>query len=154
MPGYFDAKEIVPRVWIGSRDDATNPHFMHANSIGMIINCTRDVDAPFSKTILSIRIPVDDDPEYNDVFCKYVRQAVSKMHMFLRQRPGQNILVHCAAGISRSASMVAAFLMSEYQIPAEKSIQFIQTRKPETFYGGVNFKPMLEYIERTIFDKK
>jgi protein tyrosine phosphatase len=150
MSGYFDAKEIVPRIWIGSRADALNPEFMQKHSIGMIVNCTRDVAMPFSRSILSIRIPVDDHPNYNDVFCKYIRPAISKMHMFLRRTRGRNILVHCAAGISRSASTVAAFLMSEYRIPASKSIQFIQSRKPETFHGGVNFRHMLEYVEMSM----
>jgi len=154
MLGYFDAKEIVPRIWIGSKKDALSEDFMRRHSIGMIVNCTVDVDAPFSRSILSMRIPVHDSPGYNDVFVQHVSNVVSKMHMFLRHTTRQNILVHCFAGISRSASLVAAFLMSEYRISMVDAIRFIRSRKRETFGAGVNFMPMLQTIEKTVMKPK
>jgi len=154
MPEYFDAREIVPRVWIGSKKDALSDDFMRRHSIGMIVNCTEDIDAPFSGTILSMRIPVHDNPAYNDIFSQHVSHVVSRMHMFLRHTTGKNILVHCFAGISRSASLVAAFLMSEYRISMIDAIRFIQSRKPETFGAGVNFVPMLQNIEKIVMKQK
>lgn len=154
MPEYYAAKEIVPRIWIGSKKDALSVDFMRDHSIGMIVNCTEDVDAPFANSIVSMRIPVHDNPAWNTVFSKHVSHVVSRMHVFLRQTHGQNILVHCVAGISRSATLVAAFLMTQYRISMNDAIAFIQSRKPETFCAGVNFKPVLQSIESHVLSSR
>jgi protein-tyrosine phosphatase len=50
-------------------------------------------------------------------------------------RSGKGVLVHCFAGVSRSASVVAAFLMAREGLTAAQAMARIRTTKPETFTG-------------------
>ena len=61
---------------------------------------------------------------------------------------GKNILIHCAAGISRSSSVVAAYLIKYHKMEIDNSITFIRTKRPIAFYYGtkVNFKRALKQL--------
>lgn len=54
---------------------------------------------------------------------KYIRDA-------LRSDPEARVLVHCAEGVSRSVSVVAAFLMAAYGWSPKDAIAFIKQRRP------------------------
>ncbi len=43
---------------------------------------------------------------------------------------GRRVYVHCRAGIGRSATVVAAFLMSEYGWTRERAWSFLESRRP------------------------
>ena len=40
-----------------------------------------------------------------------------------------NILVHCSAGLSRSASMIVAWLMIEQKLSLKEAIEFIVEKR-------------------------
>ena len=54
-------------------------------------------------------LPIDDSPEEN--LKKYFKQAIDYIDTALTQNPTNRVLVHCAAGISRSGGIVCAYLM-------------------------------------------
>ena len=41
-----------------------------------------------------------------------------------------NVLVHCTAGVSRSVSIVVAYLMNEKNMSYEKAIDYVRKRRP------------------------
>ncbi len=43
---------------------------------------------------------------------------------------GWNVLVHCAAGISRSATVTTGYLMKKYNWDAPQAFKFLQTARP------------------------
>ena len=43
---------------------------------------------------------------------------------------GQKVLVHCAAGVSRSASIVIAYLMLKHNITFQQAFTHVQKRRP------------------------
>lgn len=45
------------------------------------------------------------------------------------QKSGRNVLVHCAAGVSRSASMVIAYIMVKYNYDYETAKKFVRERR-------------------------
>lgn len=56
---------------------------------------------------------------------------------------GGRVLVHCYAGISRSAAIITAFLMSEHKISAECANQLVRKAK-YNIYPNPGFKQQLE----------
>lgn len=47
----------------------------------------------------------------------------------LNSNPEARVLVHCAEGVSRSVSVVAAFLMAQYNWAPLDAVQFIKSKR-------------------------
>jgi protein-tyrosine phosphatase len=138
MVEFYPAKQVVPRIWVGSMQDASSSDFMDQHRVGLIINCTKDVPAFFAGTIPTYRVPMDDHETSAPVLYGHAPTVAREMRRFLERTPG-SILVHCAAGISRSSSMVASYLILEHGATVIESIRRIRGRKPETFQPRVVF---------------
>lgn len=142
----FPPRPIIPRVWIGGYDTADNPSFMTRHNIGLIINCTRHLGADFSDAIPTYRIPIDDSPEWTEMFEKHIERVVELMHGTL-QRSKKGVLVHCHAGVSRSSTVVAAYLIRKKGYTADGAIEYIRSKKPETFRPRPVFYTLLKSVE-------
>ena len=127
--------EIEPRLYIGSATDACS-----ADSFDFIVNVTQDI--PLYSKQPYIRVPVDDDPGYSPILFSYLPDATKAIHDYLAMN--KTVLVHCFAGRSRSATVIAAYLMSYRGLSKTEAIDFIRTKKPETFFPYVNFDQALD----------
>jgi len=150
MTMFYPARCILrnPPLFIGSEENALDAAWMARHKIKLIVNCTRDVPAPFSQTIRTIRCPVDDHPSEAKRMASFFARVCRDIHE-ARQR-GEAVLVHCFAGISRSATVVAAYIMYSCGKSAREAVSYIQARKPETFGGsrhplGVFHKALLAW---------
>ncbi|KAF8555573.1 phosphatases II [Imleria badia] len=76
------------------------------------------------------------DSEYEDLLihlpgaCHFIETALSS---------GGKVLVHCVMGISRSATVISAYLMVSQRLSVSAAIQYIRKRRPEIHpnYGFV-----------------
>ena len=76
------------------------------NHIDFIVNIT--TEAPFWDGLESMRLPLEDDPNFN--ILPYLDIASDKINDLIL-RKNAHVLVHCVAGVSRSATIVIAYLM-------------------------------------------
>ena len=141
--------EILPGLWLGNLEDARQ----HSAAMDAVVNCT--VDLPFFGMIDDVpthpnfiprqpdlmRIPVNDDVSANASLGPYLPAAVD--HIRSRLAQGKRVLVHCFAGMQRSAAVAAAVVMQERGLNAYVAVEFVRDRRPEAFLGGVNFMPSL-----------
>ncbi|VDM85139.1 unnamed protein product [Strongylus vulgaris] len=63
---------------------------------------------------------------------------------------GGNVLVHCEVGVSRSVTVVAAYVMQKYKFSPEKALEFIKKSRPiaypnEGFYAQLQIYEKLDY---------
>lgn len=141
----FPARQVFPRIWIGSYETAQDQRFMRENRIGLIINCTQHVPSPFKDDIPTYRVPVDDSPEWGDLLKSHVYHTSKLIHHILT-KTSKSVLVHCHAGVSRSSTVVASYLILEKGYTSEQAIRQIQTHKPETFRPTPVFRRVLETL--------
>ncbi|KAF9463677.1 protein-tyrosine phosphatase-like protein [Collybia nuda] len=77
-----------------------------------------------------------EDTEYDDILvhlpkaCQFIQRALEE---------GGKVLVHCVMGISRSATVVAAFLMKTRKLSRSAAVRFIKQRRPQVHpnYGFI-----------------
>jgi protein-tyrosine phosphatase len=62
---------------------------------------------------------------------------------------GKKVLVHCAAGMQRSAACVAMFLVSQFRCTTDEAIAYTKSRRPIAFYGNANFYRSIRGFENS-----
>jgi dual specificity phosphatase 12 len=147
MMAFYPAKRIPPfPLWVGSKHDSLNVKAATRHNVGLVINCTRDL--PFKiPNVHHYRVPVNDDSTDWEVMADHLPDVMSLIDESIQR--GDSVLIHCYAGISRSASVAAAYLMHSNGLNASQAVRRIQAAKPETFSNGLNFYAALKYFEET-----
>ena len=142
-----NANLIVPRLWLGNRAASVDPEFLSRHNITVVFNCTKDL--PFAPQIpTKIRVPVDDNlaPSELDNMARWAPEVIYKLVRAYNQ--GHTILVHCFAGMQRSAAVVAMFLIAMSQMTTDEAIRFIRVRRLIAFFTGVNFRRSIDSFEK------
>ena len=101
---------IIPRLWLGNRVAAADADFLQKNNITVVFNCT--IDLPFQQNVLrKYRLPVDDNLQATEIanMEQWAPEAVYKV--LAEYNSGRNILIHCYAGMQRSAALMAMTLI-------------------------------------------
>lgn len=148
MPNYYPAKEIRPGLWIGSEGDSKNPNFFQKHNIGFVVNCSNTIPFLGVPGVDEYRIPIDDDPDQNDIILSHFPVVVRSIDAVLQR--GKGVLVHCRAGMQRSAATVAAYLMYKYNLSARDAMRSIKSTKDETFWPVPTFSKALVAYERQL----
>jgi len=141
-----DADEIIPRVWLGNRYSALDEEFLSTNNIDTVFNCTKDL--PFHHSIYNrYRVPVDDNLESQEIN-NMTRWSPEIAYKILREyKKGKSILVHCAAGMQRSAAAVTIFLITLTGEHAPKLMSMIRKIRPIAFVPSANFRQSINYYD-------
>jgi predicted protein tyrosine phosphatase len=146
MQPYNNADEILPRLWLGNRIASVDEQFITRNNIQVVINCTKDL--PFSPHIsIQYRIPLDDNLKEEEIhnmelWSRDIAYTIMKLY-----KAGRVILVHCMAGIQRSAASIALMLIAYRRMRGSEAIAFIKERRPIAFRNNVNFGRAIEYFD-------
>jgi hypothetical protein len=142
------ADEIIPGLWLGSRIAALDPHWLGEKGIKCVFNCTKDI--PIVPTIQrKYRVPVDDNLQEAEIRNLELWSYEIVMKMTREYKTGQPILVHCAAGMQRSAACVAMFLIASRNMNPDQAISYIQSKRPIAFRPFVNFRPAIDSFYRS-----
>ena len=142
------ADEIVPGLWLGSYKAATDSKWLGSKGIKCVFNCTKDI--PFVPDIQrKYRIPVDDNLQADEIRNLELWAYEIVLKLTREYKTGQPMLVHCAAGMQRSAASTAMFLMATRGLTVDESIAYIQARRPIAFRPNANFRPALESFYTT-----
>lgn len=130
MNEFYPKKEVLPGLFVGSAYDARDPAFLR--QVGLVVNCSKTI--PFAgghQRMQALRIAVDDNPADNHRMLHSLPLAVKTIDEALGNR--QVVLVHCFAGMQRSATVAAAYLMFKLGIRPEEAMRTIKRVKPEAF---------------------
>ncbi|RVD86426.1 uncharacterized protein DFL_004702 [Arthrobotrys flagrans] len=80
----------------------------------------------YATTGKHLHIEVDDDDDENLI--EYFQTSNAFIDKAIQE--GGSVLVHCAMGISRSATICSAYLIYKKRIPAETAIEILRTSRP------------------------
>lgn len=147
LPPHNNADEILPGLWLGNAKAAMDPNFLRTNGIRAVFNCTKDL--PFHETIVRrYRVPVDDNLQQEEIR-NLELWSFELVYKIANERKRSPILVHCAAGMQRSAATVAMYLIAQNKWTADKAMDFIKERRPIAFRPSANFEDAIRGFERS-----
>lgn len=70
----------------------------------------------------------------------------------LRSSPEARVLVHCSEGISRSVSVVAAFLMAQYRWSPNDAVEYIKSKRRIANPNAGFVQQLHEYARESLED--
>ena len=138
-----NADEILPRIWLGNRTAALDSEWIAEKGIKAVFNCTKDI--PFLPEIQrKYRVPVDDNLQDEEIRNLEFWSFEIVFKITREYKTGQPILIHCAAGMQRSAASLAMFLIALKGFTPQEAINYIQERRPIAFRPFVNFRQAID----------
>lgn len=142
-----NADEIIPRLWLGNAKASMDENFIRENNIAVVFNCTKNL--PFSPIIpIKYRIPVDDNLEEEEIRNMELWSGEIAYKIMAEYVEGKSILVHCMAGMQRSAASVAFLLIAYKKMRALDAMKMIKEKRNIAFYPRANFGRSIDYFDR------
>jgi protein-tyrosine phosphatase len=143
---FPSSDEIIPGLYIANAATAIDKSFMKKNQISLIVNCTPNVPNMFPNDVQYSNISIVDAPTANYAMYSALVRVLSKIRLYLMY--GTNVVVHCMAGKSRSATVVAAYLIKYFKYKPREAIEFVMSKRSKAFNGGkrIVFLPALERL--------
>ena len=143
MSGCVDANQILPGIWLGSVSsvkhfqsllDAGVTHVLTVMTHEDIVERGLDLPDSINWTIISVR---DEEEEH---LYDHFEAAINMIETVLKS--GGRILVHCVGGISRSPTVIIAYVMWKLGLRLTAAIEYVRARRSYidpnwTFYGDL-----------------
>ena len=142
---HNDADKIFDNVWIGNRNALYNEDFIKENKINVIINCTKSLEMPDiskNKDITTYRLNVNDNFRNILRMYKYIDGICDKLNIHILNE--DRILVNCYAGMQRSATLVAYYLIKHREMCFTDAVNFIQEKRSVALFDPMTFRIILE----------
>jgi hypothetical protein len=130
--------EIIPHVYVGNYDALRSIDPMQGNNpvrFTRVISVTRQsptngdefYEANIPDTVDRVSVEVsDDDTAWSDLVNNFER--FFKMIDDAREK-GENILIHCSQGQSRSVTVMMAYLINRFHVTPEQALHYIRTKR-------------------------
>lgn len=132
---HFPASQIFDFLYLGDAHNAANLKWLQETQITHVFNCAREVNNAqpdlFSTSGGTFKhLPLEDSSRFNALV--YMNEAADFIQDVHLKDKNARILVHCAQGISRSATMVIAYLL-KYHAKAygnvESALAFVRKQR-------------------------
>jgi protein-tyrosine phosphatase len=127
------ANEIIPNLWLGCRNSPLERENLRKNNIKLIINCSKDLDYPVDSDIQTIRLAINDanTEESNSIINDNIDTITYIMDTYLNNNIG--VLVHCFAGMQRSATVVICYLIKYKHMKMDIAKQLMKSKRSIVF---------------------
>ncbi|GAA5854231.1 hypothetical protein JCM8547_001745 [Rhodosporidiobolus lusitaniae] len=135
-------QEVLPRLWIGDYQAAQDQHLLESNGITYVVSAMRqEYDA--HPGVELHRVSIDDTDRTNII--EHFFATSDFIHGALEREQG--VLVHCQAGVSRSTTLVAAYLMLKHGMNVEQAVEKVRSVRSQVEPSEF-FMTQLELFER------
>lgn len=132
-PGYvvdtkpdLEVGRVLDWLSVASQDVAADADLLRRHSISRILNVAAGIELAPYPGFIYCHAPVLDLPE------EPLADVLPRCFEFLDQAvdDGAGVLVHCNAGVSRSVSVVVAYLMSRRRMPFQEALDAVRAVRP------------------------
>lgn len=125
-------------LYIGDQFHARDKEGLHALGITHVVNATGGPHAvpnyfaegqEGAPALVYARVPWDDHP--TQALAPRIHSAVAWINQVHHADPSAKILVHCHAGVSRSASIVILYLMRAFGLTYDAALSHLRRSRPQ-----------------------
>jgi atypical dual specificity phosphatase len=132
QPPFWDyplqANEIIPRLYVADMYTATDPPTLKRLQITHIVSVVHTSALhPYPSNLKHLNLPIEDRISSN--MARYLDQAVEWIKNAMNEDESANVVVHCMCGISRSPSVVIAYLMATQGMSLTDSLSYVKAKR-------------------------
>lgn len=113
---------INDRLFLGNISHSLSKTVLKILGVRRIINISQEIPCSFPDEFEYYHIKISDNPKEN--LYKYFDEA----YQFIESSPGP-VFVHCRMGISRSSSIVIAYIGKKFNMSFEKVYEIVKHRR-------------------------
>lgn len=141
--------EIFPHLYLGNALTAACMQDLQRLGITAILNVSSTCKNHFTSNFLYKNIPVDDS--HNTLLSNWFSDAITFIDEV--KGAGGKTLVHCHAGVSRSATICIAYVMYSRHASLDTAFEFVKSRRSEISPNAGFMHQLLEF-EKEQEDKR
>ena len=147
MSFFTQVAKITDYLYLCGAAAVTERH-IREYGITSVINLTLDVKPLNMPNLETFQIRLDDVP--TSKLSSYFEKVGEKIHA--TKTKGGKTLVHCVAGVSRSATVVIAYLMRHHKVSLLHAYTYVKSKRRVIRPNFGFFKQLIEY-EKKLFGK-
>jgi predicted protein tyrosine phosphatase len=130
-----NANQVDSNIFIGNANSARDSNFIKSQGITNIINCAKELPnfLEGDPTLHYLKLGLDDGVDQtspDDDLYRVVEGAYRYISIVLKNKPESKFLIHCQAGISRSASVTIYYLMRKEGIDYDTALNQLRDIRP------------------------
>ena len=131
---FYDPNHILDNIYLGNAVNAGSELTLETFKIRYILNMTTEISNyhAFKNKYKYERYSIYDNNQ--ESIYNYLEEAYNKIIEFQNSAKSddepKNILVHCYAGRSRSASVVIYYVMKKLELCPDDAIEYVKNRRP------------------------
>ena len=142
MLDSYNISQIDDKLWLGNLNAAEDTKDLKSKGIKKVLSIMTGYFPKYEKQDNFIHKAFDAD----DIDSQNIIQYFGECLNFINGE--EKVLVHCGAGVSRSSSIVIAFIMWKRKLNYEDAVNFVKEKRP-FIWPNPGFREQLK-----IFDKK
>ncbi|XP_063346984.1 dual specificity protein phosphatase 13A-like isoform X1 [Pelmatolapia mariae] len=153
--GLTPVDEVWPNLYIGNVAVAQNKKTLHKLSITHVLNAAHSKQGSigdqsfYGNTCVYFGIPGEDSEDFD--LSQYFKPATDFIHKALMSKDGK-VLVHCIMGVSRSATLVIAYLMLWQRLTLRDALKHVVQKR--AIYPNRNFLSLLLKLDEQLTRKR
>lgn len=138
------ASEIIPdRLYLADMYTATDNATLERLGITHVVSVVTQTWHRYPAPIRHLYLPIDDLPTSNLI--GYLTSSVAWIKSAFDEDEHAKVMVHCVWGMSRSASIVIAYLMTVGRISLVDALALVKSKRPVVRPNHGFFRQLLAY---------
>jgi protein tyrosine phosphatase len=126
---------IPGRLYVGSVE-ATRPEILDRYGITTVISLY-ETGYRIPAYVQRYSYRIKDDKSQRGRMEKIMPGILNTLHHHLMR--GENVLVHCHMGMQRAPTVAVKYLMAVKNMPQDKAIDYVKSKRPVAFLNGYTF---------------
>ncbi|XP_037541277.1 dual specificity protein phosphatase 13-like [Nematolebias whitei] len=147
--------EVWPNLYIGNVAVAQNRKALHKLGITHVLNAAHSKQGSignqsfYGNTSVYFGIPAEDSDHFD--LSQHFKSAADFIHTGLKSKDGK-VLVHCIMGVSRSATLVLAYLMTRKHLSLRDALRHVVQKR--AIFPNRNFLSLLLKLDEQLAQKR
>jgi atypical dual specificity phosphatase len=146
----LQANEIIPRLYVAdmyTATDAPTLERLRITHVVSVVTVSQLGDTyPYPPNVNHLNLPIDDG--ISSDIARYFDHAIKWIKKAMDEDESVNVVVHCMCGISRSPSIVMAYLMATQGMSLSDSLSHIKAKRKISCPNSGFMDQLTDYEEK------